>query len=149
MKSLPEVQWIEATRSALASGHIPSNENPQYLWESVGLEKVEWIEDAASYFCETQEYILVLDPNPQNMPARLEMARISGDDEAPVAHHCSGDEVKKLFLEHWTPWADFYILSADGLFIGMRTHEDTGSASGMWIQKLKAEQSRPANLSQH
>lgn len=140
MKPLIECFAVDAARKGLEPLRMSSG-GSEYLWEIVSVEKLQWIEGAQDRFAGEEECLLVFDPNEWNLPARLEVGRIAGCDEAPVGYRCAMKEVKSVFGQPWTQNADFYVLGNDGRLLGMRTHEDTGSNTGMWIPKTEPNQS--------
>ena len=132
MMPLPESEALAVARAALEPYRTHNWDAVQYLWEAVG-EKVRWDDTASESLTGKEECILVFDPNPWNMPARLEVGRIAKCDDAQLAYRCAKDEVRALFSQSWVANADFYILSADERFLGLRSHEDIESTTGMWI----------------
>ena len=135
MTPLPEADCIEAVRVALSPFRMRDVRDGGYLWEVVSIERVRWDDAASERFAGSEECLLVLDPNHWNMPARLEVARLAGYAAAAIGYRCCREDVKQLLSKSWTANADFYVLSSDGCFLGMRTHEDTGSDAGMWIPR--------------
>lgn len=133
MTPVPEAEALAAARAALEPYRTHSWNAVQYLWEAVG--EVSWDETASESLTGKEECFLVFDPNAWNMAARLEFGRIAKCDHAPLAYRCVKEEMKVFLAQSWVANADFYVLSADGQFLGLRSHEDTESATGMWIPK--------------
>ena len=134
MTPLHEADSLATARAALEPYRTQSWNAVQYLWEAVG-EKVRWDETASESLNGEEECVLVFDPNPWNMPVRLEVGRIAKCDDAPLAYRCAKEQVKMFLAQTWVANADFYLLSADGRFLGLRSHEDIDSATGMWVSK--------------
>ena len=134
MTRIPEAEAIAAARAALKPLQTHDWAVVQYLWEVVG-EDVRWDEAAAELLAGQEECVLVFDPNPWNMPARIELGRNANCDDAPLGYRCSKDDVKSLLRQPWVSNADFYVLSSDESLIGFRSHEDVESSSGMWVPK--------------
>ncbi len=134
MKPVSESDSVAAVRGALEPYRKLPWDQVHYLWEAVG-EKVRWDDKGANAFASKEECVLVFDPNPWNMPARLEVGRLAKCDGAPLAYRCSREDVRGFLSQRWVSNADFYVLSVDGVLPGLRSHEDPDSATGMWLPK--------------
>ncbi|MBA4015733.1 MAG: hypothetical protein C0483_00950 [Pirellula sp.] len=134
MKSLPDAELLAMTQAALEPYRTHDWSAVQYLWEAVGFG-ICWDETASDQLVGKRDCHLVLDPNPQNMPARLAVARSAKRDDVPLGYGCTLEEVRELLSQSWVSNADFYVLDAAGIFLGLRSHEDVLSATGMWVPK--------------
>jgi hypothetical protein len=142
MKSFPEAEAITAIRCALDEYRTREWNTVQYLWEAIG-EGLRWDEKAVESLSGEEECLVVFDPNEWNLAERIKFAALVQLEGSIIAFQCTREKLKTMFSRASFGEADFYVLDAHGKFLGLRSHEDEASLTGMWVPLPKSRPNQP------